>query len=53
MMEAMKDVQSVTGSNMTNIMLLVGKTRVENVKMEDLESLSYFKLEEKERWEIR
>ena len=51
-MEAMKDVRSVTGSNLRNIMLLVGKTRVEDVKLEDLDLLSYFPLDELERWKI-
>ena len=52
MMEAMKDVRSVTGSNMRNIMLLLGKSSIESVKLEDLESLTYFRLGNEDRWKI-
>ena len=52
MMESMKDVRSVTGSNMRNIMILVGKTKVEDVKLEDLNSITYFPLAEEEEWKI-
>ena len=52
MKEAIKDVRSVTGSNMRNIMLLVGKTCVEDVKVEDVDNLEYFKLENDELWKI-
>ena len=40
MMEASKDVRSVTGSNLRNIMLLVGKNRVEDIKLDDLNKTS-------------
>ena len=46
------DVRSVTGANMRNIMLLVGKTKVEDVKPSDVDSLDYFKLEENEMWKV-
>ena len=52
MFEAMMDVRSVTGANMRNIMLLVGKTKVEDVKPSDVDSLAYFKLEENEMWKV-
>ena len=52
MRESMKDVRSVTGSNMRNIMILVGKTKVEDVKLEDLNSITYFPLAEEEEWKI-
>ena len=52
MTEAAKDVRSVTGSNLRNIMLLVDKNRVEDVKLDDLNKVTYFKLEENERWKI-
>ena len=52
MKEAIKDVRSVTGSNMRNIMLLVGKACVEDVKVEDVDNLEYFKLENDELWKI-
>ena len=50
--EAMSDVRSVTGSNYRNIMLLLGKNRVEDVKMADTDKLSYHKLEKEEHWKI-
>ena len=40
-----KDVRSVTGSNYRNIMLLLGKTSVSDVRREDVDSIEYFKLE--------
>ena len=52
MKEAIKDVRSVTGSNLRNIMLLVGKTSVEDVRVEDVDNLEYFKLENDELWKI-
>ena len=48
MKEAMKDVRSVTGSNLRKIMLLVGKTSVEDINVEDVDTLEYFKLDENE-----
>ena len=48
----MLDVRSVTGDNMRKIMLLVGKTRVEDVGMEDLSKLTYHKLEEQAMWKV-
>ena len=50
--EAMSDVRSVTGSNYRNIMLLLGKTNVFDVKMEDSERLSYIMIEEMDRWKV-
>ena len=52
MKEGMKDVRSVTGSNLRKIMLLVGKTSVEDIKVEDVDTLEYFKLDENEHWKI-
>ena len=52
MLEAMKDVRSVTGSNMRNIMLLLGKSKVEDVQYHDYASLSYFKLKDDENWKV-
>ena len=52
MIEASKDVRSITGSNLRNIMLLVGKNRVEDIKLDDLSQLSYFKLQEDEMWKV-
>ena len=39
MLEAKKDVRSYTGSNYRNIMLLVGKLKVEDVKLGDEEAI--------------
>ena len=52
MSEAMKDVRSTTGSNYHNIMLLMGKTSIDDVKLSDVDSLTYFKLDEQDVWKI-
>ena len=44
--------RSVTGSNMRNIMLLLGKSKVEDVQYHDYASLSYFKLKDDENWKV-
>ena len=51
-MEAMKDVKSVTGRNLRNIMLLVGESRVEDVCYVDYARLKYFKLDDDEKWKV-
>ena len=51
-LEAMRDVRSVTGSNYRNIMLLLGKSRVEDVKLEDSSSLTYHTLDPSEAWKV-
>ena len=33
-------------------MILVGKTSVDDVNLEDLKALPYFKLEEKDAWKV-
>ena len=50
--EAKKDVRSITGSNFRNIMLLLGKTSVDDITMSDSSSLSYHELELREKWKI-
>ena len=50
--EAKKDVRSLTGSNLRNIMILAGKSSVEDVTVEDVDSISYFNLSEDEQWKI-
>ena len=50
--ESLKDVRSVTGSNFRNIMILVGKTKVEDVQLQDLTKISYFKLDDKDKWKV-
>ena len=52
MNEAKKDVRSVTGSNLRNIMILAGKSSVEDVKVEDVDTIPYFNLSEDEHWKI-
>ena len=51
-LEAMRDVRSVTGSNYRNVMLLLGKSRVEDVKLEDSTSLTYHTLDPSEAWKV-
>ena len=48
--EAVMDVRSVTGSNLRNIMLLVGKKKVEEVMTEDWNNIEYFKQEDADKW---
>jgi hypothetical protein len=50
--EAKRDVRSITGSNLRNIMILVGKTSVDEVNVGDVESISYFNLSEDQKWKI-
>ena len=50
--EAMDDVRSITGSNYRNIMLLLGKSSVHDVKMVDAEKLSYMVMDEKDMWKV-
>ena len=52
MSEASSDVRSTTGSNIRNIMLLVGGTSVQDVRAEDASKVSYFKLKEEEKWKV-
>ena len=40
-----EDVRSVTGSNYRNIMLLVGKSSVADVRKEDVDKIGNFELE--------
>ena len=47
-----KDVRSVTGQNFRNIMLLVGKSSVEEVKKEDAYKIEYFPIKETDSWKI-
>ena len=49
---AIKDVRSVTGSNYRNIMVLVGKLHVEDVCLDDSDSLTYHQLDEKDIWKV-
>ena len=47
-----EDVRSVTGSNYRNIMLLVGKSSVNDVRKEDVEKIGYFELDSDESWKV-
>ena len=49
---AKKDVRSLTGSNYRNIMLLIGKYSVEDVKKVDIDKIDYFPLDENETWKV-
>ena len=47
-----KDVRSITGQNLRNIMLLVGKTSVDKVEKKDAESIHYHTLENEDIWKV-
>ena len=46
------DCQSVTGSNLRNIMLLVDKSRIVDLCVEDASQISYHEIEEDELWRV-
>ena len=50
--KASLDVISITGSNLRNIQLLVGKTKVEDIKKIDSDSVEYFTLKNDEAWKV-
>ena len=52
MTAATVDCRSPTDSYFRNIMLLVGKTSVYDVKLEDIDKISYFKMEEEDLWKV-
>ena len=52
MLEPKKDARSVIDSNYRNIMLLVDKTCVDDVHLEDSNLISYCKLEAHDSWKI-
>ena len=49
---AKKDVRSVTGRNYREIMLLVGKTSVNDVAKSDADKIEYFQMENKDKWKV-
>ena len=49
---AKKDVRSVNGSNNRNIILLIRKYSVEDVKKVDIDQIDYFPLDENETWKV-
>ena len=47
-----KDVRSVTGQNFRNIMVLVGKTSVDEVVKDDAESIKYHPIDKGDLWKV-
>ena len=50
--DAMYDARSITGSNIRNIMLLVGKTSINGVCPADSNSIQYFEVKPEDIWRI-
>ena len=46
------DCQSVTGSNLRNIMLLVGKTSIGDLCVDDTSKVGYHEIQEEELWRV-
>ena len=46
------DCQSVTGSNLRNIMLLVDKTNIDDLGVDDYNKVSYHEIPQQECWRI-
>ena len=46
------DVSSVTGSNLRNIMLVTGKSRIEDLEPEDACNIKYYPVEDENKWKI-
>ena len=49
--EAAKDVRSVTGS-LRNVMLLLGKNSIDEVKVSETDSLNYLGSNEENSWKV-
>ena len=49
---AKQDVRSITGNNYRNIMLLVGKSSVDDVNKVDVEKIEYFPVKETDSWRV-
>ena len=49
---AKEDVRSVTGKNYREIMLLTGKTSVNDVTKMDADKIEYFSMERKDWWKV-
>ena len=47
-----KDVRSITGKNFRNIMLLVGKTSVDEVEKIDAENIEYHPIKSEDLWKV-
>ena len=46
------DVRSTTGSNLRNIMLLLGKYSTKNIKMSDIDSFEFAPVKPEDFWKI-
>lgn len=47
------DVSSVTGSNLRNIMLVTGKSRIEDLEPEDACNIKYYPVEDENKWNLQ
>ena len=47
-----QDVRSVTGRNLREIMILLGKTSVNDVNKKDVEEIEYFPIDPAEKWKV-
>ena len=47
-----QDVRSVTGRNLREIMILLGKTSVNDVNKKDIENIEYFPMDAAEKWKV-
>ena len=50
--EAMRDVRSITGSNMRGIMLLMGKRSYDDVTRDDVKNMTYYEVKEEDKWKV-
>ena len=46
------DTRSITGCNVRKILLLLKRTKIEDIKQEDIDNLEYAVLEEEEGWRV-
>ena len=46
------DTRSITGCNIRKILLLLKRTKIEDIKQEDIENLEYAVLEKKDGWRV-
>ena len=45
-----KDVRSVTGQNLRQIMILLGKTSIEAIEKKDADDIKYFPISQEDSW---
>ena len=53
MSEAPSEVRSTTGTNLSNIMVLTGKTSIDALVVPDADKIEYFKLDDEEAWKVQ